>query len=1115
MIFCTRHNYADNKKSLWPKATLIIMRLNLVILLIIAATFKVTATAYGQAITLKLEKAPIAQVFQAIEQQSDYIFWYDKKDLNTQLIVNLNLKQVSLKEALDACFKQIPYSYEIVSNTIVVKKTIGATKSGEDSKRQNITGTVIDEKGTPLQGATVLILNSTVSTNTNADGNFKIETTIESGTLRISYIGYGTQSIEFYKGNSGPFNITLKPSERNLEQVEINAGYYTVKDRERTGSISSISSREIERQPVNNVLAAMQANIAGAEIVQNTGFPGGGFKVQIRGTNSIKQGNQPFYIVDGVPFLSRSLSGTKDATYTTMGASPLANINPNDIESIEVLKDADATAIYGSRGANGVVLITTKRGKEGKPTSSITINRGISQVAKKLDLMNTEEYLAMRKEAIANDNLSISASDYDLNGTWKTDKYTNWQNELIGGTAANTNIQASLSGGTANVTYLLGANYYKEGTVFPGDKSYGRNSGNFSLGYISDNKKFKANFDSNYSQINSDLPLNDLTRFVFLNPNHPELLTSDGLLNWAPDSKGVATVWDNPLAYLQQAYTTKTSNLISNAALSYNIVQGLSIKANFGYTSMVRNEFASEPLSTFSPLRGYGADRRRSYFGENKSDTWIFESQLDYTKELGNGVLNLLVGSTFQQSLTEYQNIRGAGYNSDSMMESLTNASTFTIESNTYSQYKYNAVFARANYTYAHRYIINVTGRRDGSSRFGNKNTFANFGALGAAWIISEEPIFKNNLGPISFLKIRGSLGLTGNDQIPDYGYLSIWNARTAYQDSPTLAPLTIGNENFAWEKTSKKELALEIGMLRDRIFLSGGYYNNRTTNQLLPRQLPPSTGFQSITGNLPATVTNQGWEFELRSTNILTPKFRWTTSANLTIPRNKLIDYPGLATSTDATTYEIGYPLSIKKLYNTYVNPQTGLYVVEDHDNNGVIDTRDQYVIVFVGRKFYGGLQNVLAFGNLQLDLTIQFVKQNGSSEYGSLSMPGLYSTGGELTNQLNFISNRWTPNASTDAEYQKYSTQIAGYTPYLNDVVRGSHSTRDNSFIRLKNVAISYSLPIRLSNKLGLRTSKIFLQGQNLYTITGYKGLDPETQSLLNLPQLRTIMAGIQLTL
>ncbi|SMC98113.1 SusC/RagA family TonB-linked outer membrane protein [Pedobacter nyackensis] len=974
-----------------------------------------------------------------------------------------------------------------------------------------VRGRVVGEDNQPLLGATVKVKGGTNSTSTNANGEFSLQNVDENATLVISFIGYNTKEI---KATENLGNIQLTQNTDNLKEVEINAGYYKVKDRERTGSISKITSKDIEKQPVNNVLAAMQANIPGLQVTQNTGVPGGGFTVQVRGRNSITQGNNPFYVIDGVPFTATAITPNIGATGSQIipNANPLASISPNDIASIEVLKDADATAIYGSRGANGVILITTKKGAIGKAQTSVSFTQGVSRVGRKLDLMDTDQYLEMRREAyFTNDRLTTTstqyATEYDINGTWDQKKDTDWQKELIGGTAQTTNFLTSLSGGTENLQYQIGSNYYKEGTVYPGEHSFSRIVGNSSLRYNSSNKKFNASFSANYSNTITDLFNDDIVRYIYLSPNFPALQNSDGSLNWENKTMGV-----NPFAITMTPFNVRNNNLISNALLSYNLTPGLKISTSLGYTTMSSKNFSSRPFSVQNPA---AAAARSAGFGANSIDTWIVEPQVNWTKQLGKGKFELLLGTTFQENTTDGQNITATGYTNDALLENIGSASTLTVSSRQYLQYRYTAVFGRINYAFNGKYILNMTGRRDGSTRFGSENRFANFGAIGAAWVFSEEKFIKQ-IPIISFAKLRGSYGITGSDQIGDYGYLPMWGSQTglsaSYQGASAITPSGLANPDYAWEINKKLEAALELGILNDKISLSTGYYSNRSSNQLVNRQLAPTTGFNTIRDNLPATVLNSGWEFELNTKNINRNGFQWSSSFNLTIPKNKLVSYPGLSTSGgDATRYVEGYPLDIRKIFNTYLDTSTGLYNREDYDGNGIFDSRDQYVIKFNGRKFYGGLQNNLSYKGFEFDILFQFVKQQGLTGLPP-NTPGSFLNFSSVNKPVELL-NRWQ-NPGDNAKYQKYGTTTQVLITNIEATSSGSLSFEDASFIKVKNVSLTYNLPSKLLTRIKISRAKFFVQGQNVLTFTKYLGLDPEIQNTNFLPQLRVILIGTQLT-
>jgi TonB-linked SusC/RagA family outer membrane protein len=1088
---------------------LFLMRLTTVIILALGVQLSAATGSLGQRLNYNKKNTTIKELFREIKRQMDYnVVWYEDR-LASDMPLEAKFNNASIKQVLKVALHGTPVNYEIIDNNIIIKEDDESLLEDvlEFFSNIDVRGRVVNENNEPMVGAIVKPKGDLIATSTNENGEFLLKNIDENTILVISFVGYEKREIKAAKRLG---DIKLIQSIDKLQEVVINAGYYTVSERERTGSISKITSKEVENQPVNNILQAMQANIPGVQIVQSTGMPGSGFTVQIRGQNSLKQGSQPFYLIDGVPFTAISIGGSRDGAFTTRESSPLASISPSDIESIEVLKDADATAIYGSRGANGVILITTKKGKIGKPRASFSASHGIVRVGEKLDLMNTTQYLAMRREALANDKVAVTATDYDINGTWDENRYTDWQEELIGRNAPTTNIQSSFSGGASNITYLIGGGYYREGMVFPGESSFGRNSGNFNLQYVSDNKKFNAAFNANYTQVNNSLINTDLTQFIRLTPNYPALLDERGELNWENN-----TMYSNPIANTRQPYDTKTSNLITNAMLSYSIVRDLKIKASIGYTIMSRKELSRLPLSTYSPAFNMGPEGRISYFTNNSTNSWIVEGQADWIKKIGPGKLTMLLGMTLQQSLREGEEIKGSGFTSDALMENIAAASLFSVSQRSYLQYRYAALFGRLNYVLLDKYIINLTARRDGSSRFGTDNQFANFGAAGAAWILSAEEFVKDRLPFISFAKLRGSYGITGNDNIPDYAYLNLWRTNNnTYQGLATIIPQQLANPNYAWEVNKKAEAGLEIGFLKNRINLSVGYYSNRSSSQLVNQPLAPNTGFTAITNNFPAKVGNTGWEFDLRTTNISTKSFDWSTSFNLTIPRNKLISYPGLESTSDATLFAIGEPLSIVKLYNTYVDSQTGLYTIEDYDKNGIFDARDRYVIAFKGRKFYGGLQNSFSYKGIGLDFLLQFVKQSGDGDFNDYGTPGRFGILNPIQNQLNILDDHWR-NPGDVSSLQKYSTSNAANTGYGNSTVRGSQALGDLSFIRLKNVSLSYSLPEKLIQSLKLNHVKFFVQGQNVLTITKYKGLDPETQKPNNLPSLQVFIAGLQITL
>ncbi|RQO79079.1 SusC/RagA family TonB-linked outer membrane protein [Pedobacter sp. KBW01] len=1083
---------------------------NIAMMLLLITCFKVTATANAQMVNLSLKDVSLQTAFSEIKKQTGFSFWYDKEELDKASKISVSIKNASIQQVLEECLKGSPFTYEIFDKTIVIKRKAKPSNIQENNKALDFTvkGKVIDEQGSPMSGVTVRLKNTNKTTQTNSYGEFSIEVSNGTVILQFNYLGY--TAVERAVDSEKFLDVTLLQETNTLKGVEVNAGYYKVNDRERTGSISKITSETIEKQSINNPLMALQGRVTGMEITQLTGVPGGGFKVQIRGRSSINNlqvGNEPLYVIDGVVYPSTSISsGT--SSLLTVGASPLSSINPYDIESIEVLKDADATSIYGTRGANGVVLITTKKGASGAMKISVNASQGISKVPHRLDLLDTEQYLQMRTEAFKNDGLTPAANQYDINGAWGSDRYTDWQEELIGGTANNTNVSLNISGGGEQSRYILGANYYKEGTVFPGDFGFKRISLHSNLNIGSKEDRFQANFNVNYSNTDSQLIRTDPTSLIFLSPNTPNPFDEYGNLTWLN-----RTNYINPMSYFYQPNDAKTNNLIGNVSLNYKIIKNLVLKTSLGYNTIRREEFASTPLSTFSPALNLTSTSRASYFTNNYNNTWLVEPQLDYNLQIGKGKLQALIGMSFQENVLQLQTIKASGYNSDELLGNLASASLLEKSQISNILYRYNSLYTRVNYSLNDKYFINLTARRDGSSRFGNGKQFANFGALGTAWIFSNENFFKEHLPFLNFGKLRASYGITGNDQIPDYGYLELWSNNYAgtYQGQATIYPTRISNPYYAWEVNKKSELGLQLALFQNRLNLEISFYRNTSSNQLVGLPLPLSTGFQTIQANLPAKVRNSGLEFLLGYKLLNKHGFKWETTVNLTIPKNKLIAYPDLSTSVYADSYIVGQPLSILKTYNVSVDSQTGLYSREDYDGNGVLNTYDRYLHKFTGQYFYGGLQNSLNLDQFSLDFLISFNKQNGRNYLAYTGSPGFWSSSTAAPNQPIEVLNRWQ-NIGDQSSRQKFSTSTNARTQYLNAMGDGGLSIVDASYIRLKNVSLSYRLPVKLVKGLKINDAQIYLQAQNLFTLTNYVGLDPESQGLV-LPPLRTIMMGLNL--
>ncbi len=969
-------------------------------------------------------------------------------------------------------------------------------------QQSQIHGKVTDDSGMPLAGVTIVVKGTQKGTTSDFNGHFTI-TAASHEMLVFSFVGFKTQEIVL-KGQT-ELNVQMKTDVTILNTVEINAGYYTVKDKERTGSISKITSKDIEQQSVSSPLAALQGRVSGVDVIQTSGVPGAGFDIKIRGQNSIRpDGNAPLYIVDGMPYGSETL-GNIQVSGTIIpgtGISPLNAINPTDIESIEILKDADATAIYGSRGANGVVLITTKKGTMGRTSFTLDMSSGFGRVVNMIDLIETSDYLELRQEAYDNDGIATLPSNaYDINGTWDGNRQTDWQKELFGKTAYLTSLQGTLSGGNKRTHFLLGGTYGRQTTVFPRGSHNAKASVLANINHTSENDKLKLQLSVNYTTDFNDLVSSDLIREAYtIAPNAPKLYNEDGSLNWE------SSTWNNPLRQLEATYGANVNNLIGNTKISYLITENLKLSTSLGYNQTFQHEKKITPSTIFNPALGRGSSYSNIRTNDANRHSWIAEPQLDWDFNLGDTKIVTLVGMTFQEQKNSQLVNYASGFATNSLIENIAAASNVSILSNAEHTYKYQAVYGRIHINHKGKYLLNITGRRDGSSRFGPNKQFANFGAVGAAWIFSKEGFIETAIPFLSFGKLRGSYGTSGNDQIGDYQYLDSYSFNNSpYQGIIGLEPTRLFNPNFSWEINKKREVALELGFFHDRLFIASSYYKNTSSNQLVGIPLPRTTGFSSLNANLDATVENTGLELELQTINVQHNRFRWTSALNIAFPKNRLTAFPNLEGSTYTNKLVIGKPLNIQKVYQLEgVDTQTGIYTFKDYNNDDVISSpSDNQVIRDLNPKFFGGFSNTLAFKGFELNFLFQFKKQLGKN-YIATGIPGT------LTSLPKAYLKRWQQ-PGDQASIQRLTTgQNANALKAHLNYLESTASIGDASFIRLKNVSIAYRLDSKLLKGLGC---KVYLQAQNILTVTDYQGLDPETQSSRTIPPLKTVILGTTL--
>lgn len=1087
-------------------------------ILLTLCIMQASATGFAQKITIKQKDITIDQFFSEISRQTGYNVFYSDKKIDQNLKIDVNFKNTPLEEALSMSLKFSSIKFSIVDKNILLERRESTLlgKLVDVFVNIQVKGIVVDEEGLPLPGATIKIKNGNATAITGKNGDFSIPNIDENATLVVSYIGYESKEI---KVTSESMVIKLIQNKSKLDEVVVQA-YGTTTRKLNTGNIGKISATDIANQPVSNPLGALDGRIAGMVVTQGNGLPGSAFKVEIRGRTAIDRtltDDQPLFVIDGIPVAANNAALNKQSSalgnpssLTALGGiSPFSSINPQDIESIEVLKDADATAIYGSRGANGVVIITTKKGKAGKTKVDFNTYAGINQVAKTIPMLNTQQYVAMRKQAFKNDGVNPASPDADAYDfmVWDTTRYTDF-NKLLGRNTAHSNdANLSLSGGNENTQFLIGGNYHRESTVLGGDLADKRASTHFNINHSSPNQKFKIIFSGNYSTDNNNLIVSDLSSYYNLPPNL-KLYEPDGSLAWNEGGYVTSGPLSNPLGILNKSYQAKTNSLTGNLQISYAILKDLTLKANLGYNTVQNDETTLYPRSASNPAL---TAPNTSYFNNNQFLSRIAEPQIEYKKQFSKHKLNILLGGSLQATDNNGTGINAAGYANEALMNSLTGYTSLTA-TKFITQYRYEAIFGRVNYNWEDTYLLNLTARRDGSSRFGPDKQFANFGSAGAAWIFSNNALIKDKLTWFSFGKLRASYGVTGNDKISNYQYLDTWKSTTnTYNSSPGFFPTKLFNPDYHWERTNKLEAGLELGFIKDRILMTASYYNNSSSNQLINYKLPNVTGFTSVVANFPAKVVNSGLELTLTTTNVDSKDFSWTTSANLTIPKNKIVSFPGLQNSSYKTIYVEGESLNLIYKYKYLgVDAQTGLSTFEDKNSDGTLNVDDRQLAGNTDPKFYGGIQNSVRYKRFQLDFFLSFRKQTGLTYLASI-----YTAPGMIGNFPTKMTDFWTT-PGVPAQFQKLSQDYGpAYTAWNNLISNSNAVYGDASFLRLKNISFSYALPENWLGKLHINNARIYLQGQNLLTFSGYELGDPETQTLNSTPPLRIVVAGLSFNL
>lgn len=1080
-------------------------------------------------VTFSGKRVSLNQVFNEIEKQTKYDVLYNPAQVDTSVKISVNAKNQPLDAFLKTVLAGQPLVYSVVNTTIVVRKEETPIKPSSINAPviadNTIQGLIADdETRAPISGASIVNKRTGKGTQSDAGGKFMFKDVEPGDQVTCSMIGYQSVTIPANK----QLIVLLKIAVDELDKAVVQA-YGKTSRRFATGDITRISGEELARHPVMNPLLALQGRVPGMIVTPTTGYASSPVKVVLMGRNSVNKdfSSEPLYIIDGVPQTILDLPGKtqpatndggspgyiQDGISRTFGQSPLYGINPKEIESIEVLKDGDATAIYGSRGANGVILITTKRAKPGKTSFSLSVQQGAVVAARQAKVLNTQEYLKYRREAFKNDGILPTRENAPDLMVYDTTRFTNWQDEIYR-TGRSTGINASISGGDIRNSFRLGINYNTEKGYMVGKGKNEVIGLNLSTSHASMDQKLKIGVGVRYLYTFVDAV--GLGGSPLLAPNAPAIYDSLGNLNFAEWKPNPLVGGDYPFSESFKPSIIKTNVLSANTQMSYKILNGLSLEVTGGFTSSRNTNDNFKPLAAEDPRIPAIA---YAFFGNSNTSTWIVEPGIRYSGFAAKGRFEVMIGGSLQSSRTNTSTIIGFGYSNDNLMGSIGNAMSRDVLDGT-GEYKYTALFGRINYNWENKYIINLNGRRDGSSRFAPGRQFGNFGSVGLSWNMSEEKWLKKILPSwISFLKLRGSYGTTGKDGVGDYKYLARWGVN-ANQNYPMLPyngvqPYTLlqpVNQIYHWEANRKFSAGLEISLLDSRINITATIQRDVAYNQLISYPTPIYTGFQSVVANSPAKILNVTPGLDLSATLIRKKDVEWTVGFNIGTTSNKLLAYPGLELSPHASVYQIGDALNTQyKLHYLGVDPLTGEYRFEDYNKNGGIEMDnslprgqmldDRYVAINMDPKYNGSFRTALNYKGASLALSFEF-NRTWKAESFLKNLPGRSQN---IYVPSEGVGNYWKKPGDI-AKYARLSTVMANF------ITNSDGGYMDVSYLRLNNISVGYALNNELIRKAGLTSCSIGITVSNIFTITRYPGLDPAGG--FGMPAPRNINGSISFT-
>lgn len=1030
-------------------------------------------------ISVEFKQITLQEALDKLEQKTDVKFIYNSVIFKNKPNVDYRGKNVSLENVLRNILEPIDITFEASSDQIIlrskaVKQALGEANSKEfksEKIAKIIKGSVYDETNSAIPGVSVVIKGTTKGTTTNSNGEFELDIDPDnSPTLVFSLVGYTTKEVVL--GSQSILTVQMMPDDRTLDEIVV-IGYGTAKRSDLTGAVSQIDTKEIDALPVADVQQALRGRAPGVRVIQSSGQPGASVQVQIRGGNSFLGNNSPLYVVDGFP-----LTGGIDF------------LNPSDIASMDILKDASATAIYGARGANGVVIITTKQGKSGQSRINLDSYYGFQSTAKRFDLMNADQYAEVANEQLVNDGRQPVFTPGNFANT-------DWQDEIFQ-TAPIQNHVLSFTGGNEKTRYSVSGNYFNQEGII---RNSGTDRGSFRFGLdqnVNDRFSFSTHFVGsrftfNNNRANNGHRGNNILSSAIVAPPTVAVMDQNGDFSNVAPYPFSPNVLQHPLLFAEILDEQKRTSLLGDFSATFKITNELSFKTLLG-TEQVFNEgnFYSPTILRLSSPNGNAAT------SFNRGLSYLNENILTYTKSLSNSTLSAVGGFTWQNS-TNYSNSQsGAGFLNDILLNNNLGAAEVTNpNSSGYSEWALLSWLGRLNYSLADKFLFTFSARADGSSRFGANNKWGFFPSGAFAYKLSEEEFIKN-IESISSLKFRISYGETGSTTLSPFqslNRLGVQRATFGKTDVIGFAPVALPNDNLKWETTAQFNVGIDAGLFKERVRITADYYNKSTRDLLAQVTLPGSAGFSSIVTNL-GEIRNSGFEFGIGA-DIVDSQFKWDIFGQISRNVNEVIDIGGSDIFGSGISLPFGAPINIARegeplgLFYGFQEDgltENGQIKFVDINGDGTISNADQTIIGNPYPDFVWSINNNFSFRNFELNVFMD----------GSQGNDLFFATGGSITNSFNtgenqlvdVYNNRWRPGSpDPNALYPKLSV---GSNFRVSD-----RFVRDGSYIRMRNIRLNYNLPLAKMDVSWIRSLQLYASTQNLFTITKYPGLDPEVNT------------------